>query len=414
MPAGKSTISRFDHLDLEGLGSELKAVRRNLDDNREESDVRHLKKIVIWGRLCSLFGLASAWIVPNPISALLMSQGSFTRWTMVAHHVMHRGYDKIPGIPRQYTSHHFARGWRRFIDWFDWILPDAWDHEHNVFHHYYTGELTDPDLVERNVDFFRNWRAPIAIKAVVILFFMCTWKLLYYAPNTSWILHQVQARRQKERAEQGRLRSIIPDNHRPVTTLWLLLPFRAASREFWRRSVLPYGMVRFVLTPLMFLPLGTWAAASVLLNLVLAEILTNLHTFLMIVPSHAAHDLYRFENPARSRNEFYVRQIIGTANYRCGGDFNDFLHGWLNYQIEHHLWPDLSMRQYQKVQPQVKSICERYGLPYRQGSVFARLGKTWRILLGTESMRLAETSITSNTDSSDREKQSVPEEALTR
>ncbi len=62
---------------------------------------------------------------------------------------------------------------------------------------------------------------PTPIKAVVIAFFMCTWKLLYYAPNTIWILQQVRARKQKARSEQGKLREVVPDDHQPVTTLRL-------------------------------------------------------------------------------------------------------------------------------------------------------------------------------------------------
>ena len=394
MTQEQSTVHHFNHLDYRAFGKELKEIRRDLDAKGSETDFKHLRKIERWGRLCTLVGYATAWMVPNPISAFLISQGNFTRWTMVAHHVTHRGYDKTPNVPRRYTSKYFARRWRRFVDWLDWIDPDAWDYEHNVFHHYYTGEVTDPDLVERNVDFFRTLRMPIPIKAVVIAFFMCTWKLLYYAPNTIWILQQVRARKQKARSEQGKLREVVPDDHRPVTTLGMLLPISGDGVEFWCRSVLPYGLIRFVLTPLLFLPLGTWAAISVLINVLLAEVFTNIHTFLTIVPSHAASDLYRFTTPVHHRNEFYVRQIIGSANYRCGGDLNDFLHGWLNYQIEHHLWPDLSMRQYQQVQPRVEAVCEKYGIPYVQEGLFTRFVKLWKILLGVESMRIGHTSPT--------------------
>jgi fatty acid desaturase len=391
MTQEQATALNFNHLDYRAFGDELKKIRRDLDASRSEADFKHLRKIERWGRLCTVAGYATAWMMPNPISAFLISQGNFTRWTMVAHHVTHRGYDKTPGVPRRYTSKHFARRWRRFVDWLDWIVPDAWDYEHNVFHHYYTGEVTDPDLVERNVDFFRTWRAPLPIKAVVIAFFMCTWKLIYYAPNTIWILQQVRAREQRARYEQGKLREVVPDDHRPVTTLRLLLPISSEGREFWRRSVLPYGMARFVLTPLLFVPLGTWAAISVLINVLMAEVFTNIHTFLMIVPSHAASDLYRFTTPVSNRNEFYVRQVIGTSNYRCGSDGNNFLHGFLNYQIEHHLWPDLSMRQYQQVQPQVKALCQQHGIPYVQESVFTRFAKLWKILLGVESMKIGDT-----------------------
>ena len=33
-------------------------------------------------------------------------------------------------------------------------------------------------------------------------------------------------------------------------------------------------------------------------------------------------------------DDFYLRAVIGSANFRTGGNVNDFLHGWLNYQIE--------------------------------------------------------------------------------
>eukprot|EP00619_Florenciella_sp_RCC1007_P005027 CAMPEP_0205924478 /NCGR_PEP_ID=MMETSP1325-20131115/16999_1 /ASSEMBLY_ACC=CAM_ASM_000708 /TAXON_ID=236786 /ORGANISM="Florenciella sp., Strain RCC1007" /LENGTH=59 /DNA_ID=CAMNT_0053292841 /DNA_START=21 /DNA_END=197 /DNA_ORIENTATION=- len=58
-----------------------------------------------------------------------------------------------------------------------------------------------------------------------------------------------------------------------------------------------------------------------------------------------------------------------------GTDVVDFIHGWLNYQIEHHLWPDLSMLSYQKAAPLVKDICKRHGVPYVQHNVFWRLKK---------------------------------------
>ena len=74
------------------------------------------------------------------------------------------------------------------------------------------------------------------------------------------------------------------------------------------------------LRPALFLPLGGWAWLSVLVNSLLAEAVTNAHAFLMIVPNHAGDDLYRFDGPVKGgKGEFYVRQIVGSANYRCGG-----------------------------------------------------------------------------------------------
>mmetsp|Transcript_53310 Transcript_53310/g.121521 ORF Transcript_53310/g.121521 Transcript_53310/m.121521 type:complete len:88 (-) Transcript_53310:341-604(-) len=82
-----------------------------------------------------------------------------------------------------------------------------------------------------------------------------------------------------------------------------------------------------------------------------------------------------------------MRQVVSSANYRTGGDANDFMHGFLNYQVEHHAWPSLSMLSYQRAQPRLKAICEKYAVPYTQESVFVRLVKTLDIMVGRASMR---------------------------
>jgi fatty acid desaturase len=63
------------------------------------------------------------------------------------------------------------------------------------------------------------------------------------------------------------------------------------------------------------------------------------------------------------------------------------LHGWLNYQIEHHVWPDLTLRQYQLAQPRLRALCAQYGVPYVQESVFRRFRKMVAIALGTTKMQ---------------------------
>ena len=127
-------------------------------------------------------------------------------------------------------------------------------------------------------------------------------------------------------------------------------------------------------------------AAVAFVNLVAAEILTNLHSFLIVVPNHAGEDVYRFKTPVKVKtDDFYLRAVIGSANFRTGGDVNDFLHGWLNYQIEHHMFADMTMLSYQRMAPEVKAICEKHGVPYVQESVFERLRKTLQVRAFTAS-----------------------------
>lgn len=391
----------MDNLDYEAFARDLKELRTEINSQLNEQDFKHLKKIETWGKVCSIAGYLTSWLLPNPFSAFLISQGNVTRWAMITHHVTHRGYDKVPGVPERYKSKIYASGIRRFIDWPDWMLPEAWSHEHNKLHHYHTGEISDPDLVEKTLGLIRESKAPLFIKCFVIFFFMCTWKLTYYAPNTLWVLQQVRKRKacrpeNSEITPKGNPGEKIKSIMESVSTSTypgaaLLLPVSRSGLEFWAICVLPYGLIRFGLIPLMFLPLGYFAWLSVFINSILAEIITNIHTFVIIVPNHCGEDLYRFNRPVSDQPEFFVRQVIGSVNYSGGTALKDFLQGWLNYQIEHHIWPDLPMSKYREFQPRVQAICEKHQVPYVQENVFKRFSKMFDLMIGKTSMLKIET-----------------------
>jgi fatty acid desaturase len=357
-------VRTFDpsSVDMDGFQRELKALRDQVDASLGEADKAHLRKIERWGRVATVLGLATCWLAPNPLSAAALSLGRSTRWLLM-HHVGHRGYDRVPGMAPARTSKGFARGHRRFLDWLDWMMPDAWVFEHNVLHHSHTGEEADPDLLERNAEgTLRDMSRPLAWRYVQLGLLALTWRASYYAPET------MSALRRKGRRHGASLS-------------------RAEKWELLLKCYVPYAAFNFVLLPALFLPLSPWAAFSVLCNSLLADLLTNLHTFLVVGPNHTGEDLYRFDTAPEGRGARYVQQVIGSANYRTGGDLNDFAHLWLNYQIEHHIWPDLPMLKYREVQPKVRELCAKYGVPYVQESVWTRVRKMVDVVLGKSSMR---------------------------
>jgi hypothetical protein len=71
------------------------------------------------------------------------------------------------------------------------------------------------------------------------------------------------------------------------------------------------------------------------------------------------------------------------VNYKCGGDAVDILHFFANYQIEHHLWPDLPMLKYREYQPRVRELCRRFGIPYKQEGVLHRAVKMAGVYVGS-------------------------------
>ena len=366
--------------DPAAFAREIGELGRVLRADVNAADFAHLKKMQRWGRLSTLVGLALATIAVNPLAIFLLSLGNVARWSQIAHYVMHRGYDRVPNLPKHYHSKHFARGWRRCIDWLDWMDSAAWAHEHNHLHHHHTGEIHDPDLVEDHARITRSSNLPRPIKWVLLLFLMCTWKLSYYAPNT---LYALQSKRRGEIGAPG----VCPRMIFPGEGLWL--PTSRASLEFYLRCVLPYPLLRFGLIPALFLPFGSAVYFAVLINLLLAELLANVHSFLIIAPNHAGEDLYRYGQTQSGREDYFLRQVLGSCNYPGGSDLADFCQGYLNYQIEHHLWPDLPMLKYRQAAPKVRAICARYGVPYVEQSVWRRFAKLWRILDGSASMRRA-------------------------
>ncbi len=361
--------------ELDALG---KQIRADLSDD----DLRHLKRIERLGRTATAAGWATSWMGPNLVSAGLLAAGRSVRWTCVAHHISHNGYSKVPDVPPRYTRKGFAVGWRRFVDWFDVIEPGGWHAEHNRLHHSRLGENADPDLVERNLDWLRDSDMPLVAKYSLILAMASAWKWIYYAPNTLQEAFAAEARRSQQTHER-----VSPKDLRA----WG--PHHPAGRRLVGRSLLPYALWNFVVIPGAFLPLGPLASASAASNSLLAEWLTNLHTFLIITTNHAGDDMWAFEEQPSDINDFHLRQILGSVNYRTGGDLNDMMHGWLNYQIEHHVWPDLTMLQYRKVQPKLKALCERHGVPYVQESVWTRLRKTVDVMTGKADMKWARTSV---------------------
>ncbi len=361
----------YQQVDQKQLARDIDEIKKQIGAPTFE-DFRHLKKVELWGRAIALLGYSMAWIFPfNILGAFLISTGNICRWANVAHPILHGAYDKVPGIPERYTSKGFAQGWwRRLIDWLDWIEPSAWDYEHNKKHHYNLGEAADPDNIETNMEWLRQSNWPVWLRYAFVIAFSTIWKPAFYAPNTL----DAQANAEKRRRGEPENFSILRRD------MWN--PFAEDGFRLWVHCFLPYVAFRFILIPLLFLPLGMDAVINVLLASVLAEFITNVHSFFVILPSHAAEDIYRFDEPGKGRGEFYLRQIIGTVNYNTGSDHVDFLHGWLNYQVEHHLFPALPLNHYQEMQPKIKEICARHNLPYRQESVFKRLWMTIELMAG--------------------------------
>lgn len=76
------------------------------------------------------------------------------------------------------------------------------------------------------------------------------------------------------------------------------------------------------------------------------------------------------------RVDFLTRQVLTSRNIR-GGWFINTLMGGLNYQIEHHLFPDMPRPQFRRAQQVVRDYCAGQNIAYTQTS----LGRSYAIVV---------------------------------
>jgi len=132
---------------IEALAKGLREIKNKV--NREvsiEQEAEHLKKIIWINRFFFIAGYILCFAGINIFSMLFLSIYLSMSWTIVMHHVNHGAYNKA-GRSSAYHSSVFAKGWRRYIDWVDWMYPEGWEREHNILHHMHTNEIKDKDQV---------------------------------------------------------------------------------------------------------------------------------------------------------------------------------------------------------------------------------------------------------------------------
>ena len=99
---------------------------------------------------------------------------------------------------------------------------------------------------------------------------------------------------------------------------------------------------------------------------VVANGLRNVWAYLVIVCGHFADGAEKFTPSVlegETKSEWYLRQMLGTANFQAGPVLA-FMSGNLCYQIEHHLFPDLPSNRYREIAERVRALCVAYDLPY--------------------------------------------------
>ena len=66
--------------------------------------------------------------------------------------------------------------------------------------------------------------------------------------------------------------------------------------------------------------------------------------------------------------DFLRRQVLTARNVKAG-PFTDFWYGGLNYQIEHHLFPNMPRNRLKEAQKVTKAFCKEHSIPYHETGI---------------------------------------------
>lgn len=119
----------------------------------------------------------------------------------------------------------------------------------------------------------------------------------------------------------------------------------------------------FLIIPLIFFPISWyWTILFYLaMHFVAGSILGIVFQTAHIMPSS------EFPLPDENgniQNDWAIHQLSTTSDYSPENRFFSWLIGGLNFQIEHHLFPNISHVHYRKLSPIVKNTALKYNLPY--------------------------------------------------
>ncbi len=330
---------------LAEFGKEIDAIRARITAQVGREDLDYIKKIDRFSRTMEVVGRVLIHVSPDPVT---FAAGVGALWlhkqlqaTEVGHTTLHGAFDKLDGGPRFHSKTH---------DWQTPIDEASWRYVHNIRHHRYTNIAgKDPDI----------HFGPIRLTA--------------QTPYDQ-TRHANQSRYAKLLAanfgfginmQYTGVGDYLDGNGRHDQFDFITERTPETRRRVWGKALrkfIPYYAKEYVLFPALAGPLF-W---KVLLGNWLSETMRDLYSAATIYCGHVGEDTAEFDEGTRasSRAEWYRMQVEASNNFEVPLPVS-ILCGALDRQIEHHLFPKLPTNRLRQVAPEVRAVCEKYGVPYR-------------------------------------------------
>jgi fatty acid desaturase len=391
----ESPLAHLTEEQLDELAREFDAIRDRVAAELGTRDRRYIESMIEMQRRLAVLGrvllLASrnrgAWVAGT--SAL--SASKILENMEIGHNVMHGQWDWM-NDPRIHSS-----TW----DWDTASTAEAWKHSHNFVHHTYTnirGKDKDLGYEIMRIDPEQKWHPVYLAQPVynLILMALFEWGVAFHDLDFEAIRKGKKSKAQVKRELKGiagKAKAQVVKDY----IAWPLVSALAAAAvdaglAARREAKQPQGLRgrmrrkrgrRWAPVVEAALQCGSKTFRQTAKADATANIVRNFWAYAIIFCGHFPDQTYTFsakEVENESRGGWYIRQLTGSANIE-GSPLFHVASGNLGYQVEHHLFPDMPSTRYAEIAPQVKDICERYGLPYNSGPFMQQLGMVQRTIL---------------------------------
>jgi linoleoyl-CoA desaturase len=227
-----------------------------------------------------------------------------------------------------------------------------WKVQHNVLHHTYTNvHDVDEDISPRGVLRMSpgsEWRPMHQYQHLYAWFF---YGLLTFV----WVIAKDFSRLRKYDKE-GLLKKQKTNGRREWTIL-------IASKALYITYIL--------VVPLLVLPITWWQA------LIGFFVMHYVSGFILAIIFQPAHVISGTEYPVTDtqgnlENNWAIHQLHTTTNFGHKNRILSWYVGGLNYQVEHHLFPNVCHVHYRRLAPIVKQTAQEFGLPYKSKETFSQ------------------------------------------
>ncbi len=345
----ENPIAHLSTEQIETLGRELDGIRQSILDARGATDAAYIRKVIGAQRKLELGSRAVLLASVFPPAWLLGTAGlsiaKIIENMEIGHNVMHGQWDWMRDPKIHSTT------W----EWDNASPSDQWKHSHNELHHTYTnvvGKDNDLGYGIMRVDEDQRW-VPLYLAQPLWNFVNACFFEYGIAAYDLELGKNLATKKRRGSAE-----------------------FKARARQTLRK-IRRQATKDYVVHPTLSIPTGSFLptlAANFTANLV-----RNLWTHSVIMCGHFPEGVETFEKTSiegESRGEWYVRQMLGSANI-SGGRLMHFMTGNLSHQVEHHLFPDLPSNRYAEIAPQVKALFDEYDLNYHEAPLPQQVYSAW-------------------------------------